>query len=244
LVGPVPTEPLVSVVLPTFNERRSLETLYPELCRALDGIASEIVVVDDGSPDGTAAYAETLVGPVPCNVQNRGRKLGLATAVMDGFTHSRGRVIVVMDADGSHPPAAIPLLVRAITDGRGEFALGSRYMPGGSAPGLSRRRRFVSRVATGIARPLVSVADPMSGFFAFSRTLLDRAPLSPLGYKIGLEIMVRCRPDPIVEIPIAFRPRSAGKSKLGGGAMRAYVRHIARLYGFRLAGTNRASSTR
>ncbi len=240
----MPTEPLVSVVLPTFNERKSLETLYPELCAALSGIASEVVVVDDGSPDGTAAYAETLSGPVTCIVRNRGRKLGLATAVLDGFAHSRGRVIVVMDADGSHPPTAIPTLVRAISDGGAEFVLGSRYIAGGSSPGLTPARRRVSRIATAIARPLVSVADPMSGFFAFSRPILDRAPLSPLGFKIGLEIMVRCRPRPIVEIPIAFRPRSAGRSKLGPGAMRAYVRHIMRLYFFRVLGSRRATSTR
>src|SRR5271170_3642285 len=149
-------EPRVSVVVPTLNERRSIEALYPELCAALAGIDSELILVDDGSPDGTAAYAQTLEGTVPCRVLNRGRKLGLATAVMDGFALSRGRVLVVMDADGSHPPEAIPILVRAITDGGAEFALGSRYMPGGSAPGMSRGRRLVSRIATGFARPLVS----------------------------------------------------------------------------------------
>jgi dolichol-phosphate mannosyltransferase len=244
LVCFVSVPPLVSIVIPTLNERPALETLYPELCSSLAGVPSEVVIVDDGSPDGTAEYAQTLSGAATCVVLNRGRKLGLATAVLDGFARSRGRVIVVMDADGSHPPEAIPILVREILDGGAEFVLGSRYMAGGSAPGLSRTRRVVSRVATGFARPLVAVADPMSGFFAFSRPILDRAPLSPLGFKIGLEIMVRCRPKPMVEVPIAFRARSAGKSKLGGGAMRAYVRHIGRLYGFRLAGTRRASSTR
>jgi dolichol-phosphate mannosyltransferase len=240
----VTPEPLVSVVIPTYNERDSLVSLYPELCTALTPYPSELIIVDDGSPDGTAAYAESLSGPVACVVKNRGRKLGLATAVTDGFALARGRVIVVMDADGSHPPAAIPKLVEAVTTGGAEFALGSRYIPGGSAPGLSRTRRVISRAATLLARPLVRVADPMSGFFAFRREVLGRAALSPLGFKIGLEIMVRCRPHPIAELPISFRPRSAGESKLGQGEIGRYLRHIGRLYGFRLVGARRASTTR
>jgi dolichol-phosphate mannosyltransferase len=240
----VSPEPLVSVVIPTYNERASLVTLYPELCAALTAYPSELIVVDDGSPDGTAAYAESLAGPVTCVVRNRGRKLGLASAVTDGFSHARGSVVVVMDADGSHPPAAIPQLVEVVTTGGAEFALGSRYIPGGSAPGLSRARRLISRAATLLARPLVPVADPMSGFFAFRREVLRRAPLSPVGFKIGLEIMVRCRPHPIAEIPISFRPRTAGESKLGQGEIGRYLRHIGRLYGFRLVGARRASSTR
>jgi glycosyltransferase involved in cell wall biosynthesis len=240
----VTTDPLVSVVVPTYNERGSLVTLYPEVCAALTPYASELIIVDDGSPDGTAAYAATLVGPVEVVVKNRGRKLGLATAVTDGFALARGSVIVVMDADGSHPPAAIPRLVEAVTGGGAEFALGSRYIAGGSSPGLSRSRRWISRGATILARPLVRVVDPMSGFFAFRRQVLTRCALSPLGFKIGLEIMVRCRPLPIAEIPITFRPRTAGESKLGQGEIGRYLRHIGRLYGFRLTGSRRASSTR
>jgi dolichol-phosphate mannosyltransferase len=240
----VSPDPLVSVVIPTYNERESLVTLYPELCTALAPYPSELILVDDGSPDGTAEYAQTLSGPLACVVRNRGRKLGLASAVQEGFALARGSVIVVMDADGSHPPSAIPKLVEAVTTRGAEFALGSRYMPGGSSPGLSRVRRLISRGATALARPLVPVADPMSGFFAFRHQVLSRAPLSPLGFKIGLEIMVRCRPQPIAEIPISFRPRTAGSSKLGQGEIGRYLRHIGRLYGFRLTDSKRASSTR
>jgi dolichol-phosphate mannosyltransferase len=236
--------PFLSVIIPTFNERDSLTSLYPELCAALTRYASELVVVDDGSPDGTAAYARTLSGAIGCTVLDRGRKLGLASAVENGFARSKGEVLVVMDADGSHPPAAIPALVEAVTSGGAEFALGSRWVPGGSASGFSLGRRLMSGIATGLARPLVAVADPMSGFFAFRRRILDRAPLSPLGYKIGLEIMVRCHPSPIAEVPISFRPRRAGESKLGRGEVGHYLRHVGRLYGFRLFGPSRASRTR
>jgi dolichol-phosphate mannosyltransferase len=241
--GLVPSGPLVSVVIPTYNERASLVTLYPELCSALARWPSELVIVDDGSPDGTAEYASSLSGPVPVVVVNRGRKLGLASAVEAGFARAQGSVYVCMDADGSHPPAAIPSLVAAVQGGA-EFALGSRYVSGGRAPGMSPARRLISRGATALARPLVPVADPMSGFFAVRREVVARSALSPLGFKIGLEVLVRCRPRPIAELPIVFRARSAGTSKLGQGEVGRYLRHIGRLYGFRLTGSRRASSTR
>ncbi|EQD49560.1 dolichyl-phosphate beta-D-mannosyltransferase precursor, partial [mine drainage metagenome] len=104
--------------------------------------------------------------------------------------------------------------------------------------------RLLSTGAALLARPLVSVRDPMSGFFALRRSILDRRPLAPIGYKIGLEILVKCRPAPIVEIPIEFRPRLAGESKLARGEIGRYLRHVGRLYGWRLGGPQRASSTR
>jgi dolichol-phosphate mannosyltransferase len=232
------------VIVPTYNERASLVGLYPQLCSVLARYPSELIVVDDGSPDGTAEYARSLAGTVGCTVLERGRKLGLASAVHDGFARARGEVLVVMDADGSHRPSSIPDLVEAVTAGGAEFALGSRWVPGGSAAGLTRGRRVVSSIASALARPLVGVKDPMSGFFAFRRSILARADLSPLGYKIGLEILVRCRPNPVVEVPIAFQPRTAGESKLGRGEIGQYLRHVVRLYAFRTFGPARASSTR
>jgi dolichol-phosphate mannosyltransferase len=240
----VPSAPFLSVIVPTYNERDSLARLYPELCAVLSRYSSELIVVDDGSPDGTAEYARSLSGPMDCTVLERGRKLGLASAVHDGFARARGEVLVVMDADGSHRPSSIPDLVAAVTTGGAEFALGSRWVPGGNAAGLSRGRRLVSSGATALARPLVRVKDPMSGFFAFRRSILGRAELSPLGYKIGLEILVRCRPNPIAEVPIAFQLRTAGESKLGRGEIGQYLRHVGRLYAFRIFGSARASSTR
>ncbi|MGA8663643.1 MAG: polyprenol monophosphomannose synthase [Thermoplasmata archaeon] len=238
----VPVE--VSVILPTYQERRSLELLYPALARVLAGVSAQLVVVDDGSPDGTAEYARSLQSPIPTTVIQRGRKLGLSSAVIAGFERSVGATLVVMDADGSHPPEAVLTLARAVAPGGAEFALGSRWVPGGSAPGLSRGRRLISAGAALLARPLVSVKDPMSGFFAFRRSILARGTLAPIGYKIGLEILVKCRPNPIVELPIVFRPRSAGASKLGSGEIGHYARHVARLYAWRLFGSRRASSTR
>ncbi len=236
--------PAVSVILPTYNERASLELLYPALAAALTGLAAELVVVDDGSPDGTAAFARSLQVPVPTRVVERAGKLGLASAVEAGFAAAQGETLVVMDADGSHPPDALPALVDAVRPGRAEFALGSRWVPGGRAPGLTVGRRVLSAGAALLARPLVTVRDPMSGFFAVRRDVLSRGTLAPIGYKIGLEVLVKCHPSPVVEVPIVFRPRAAGESKLGRGEIGHYLRHVFRLYGWRLFGSRRASSTR
>lgn len=236
--------PLVSVILPTFNERASLELLYPSLAAAVRTHSTEFVVVDDASPDGTAELARSLQSPVPTRVVERPAKLGLASAVEAGIAAAHGEILVVMDADGSHPTGSVPALIRAVQDGGAEFALGSRWVPGGSAPGLSRGRRTISAGAAVLARPLVSVHDPMSGFFAFRRTILSRGRLAPIGYKIGLEILVKCRPRPVVELPIVFCPRIAGESKLGSGEIGGYLLHLLRLYGWRLFGSRRASSTR
>jgi dolichol-phosphate mannosyltransferase len=240
----VTTAPLLTVVIPTFNERETLERLYPRLSAALAGHPAELVVVDDGSPDGTAAFARTLSAPLPTHVLERPAKLGLASAVQAGFDEAQGDVIVVMDADGSHPPEAVLRLEAAIRDGGAEFALGSRWVAGGSAPGLTRARRILSGGAGLLARPLVSVRDPMSGFFAVRRDVLARAPLHPIGYKIALEVLVRCRPRTIAELPIVFRERSAGESKLGRGEIGLYLRHLGRLYSWRLGRAFRASRTR
>ncbi|MGB6442451.1 MAG: hypothetical protein WBF81_04050, partial [Thermoplasmata archaeon] len=110
--------------------------------------------------------------------------------------------------------------------------------------GLTMGRRTVSAAARWLARPLTGVRDPMSGFFAVRRSILGRAPLTPVGYKIALEILVKCRPRPYVEVPFAFQPRLAGHSKLGRRVVANYVRHLARLYAFELTPRRRASSTR
>ena len=233
--------PGVSVVLPTYNERSALALFYPTLAPVVAALDGEIVLVDDGSPDGTAAFARTL-GPVPCTVIERPGLRGLASAVLDGMARARSDVLVVMDADGSHPAATVPTLVAAVTTGGAEMALGSRAVPGGRSPGLSAPRRVVSRAARALARPVTAVGDPMSGFFAVRRRVVERERLAPLGYKIALEVIVKGRPTPLVEVPFVFGPRLAGTSKLGRREMVNYVRHVARLYAF--AARRRASRTR
>ena len=236
--------PAFSVVLPTYNERGSLALLDPRLRAAVGARGGEVLVVDDDSPDGTASLVAELAERGMYVLHRRAARLGLASAVLEGISHAGSDVVAVMDADGSHPPELLPDLVAPIVEGRAEFVLASRHLPGARSDGLQGARRVISRGAQLLARPLTPVSDPMSGFFAFHRRILARSVLSPVGYKIALEILVRCHPRPVVEVPYSFAPRIAGESKLGGDQFGQYLRHLGRLYAYRVLGARRAASTR
>ena len=242
----MPNSDRVSVILPTYNERDGIAYLYPRLVEALSGVASALWVIDDQSPDGTAAVARSLEGALPVHVVERTGVRGLATAVLEGFRRASGESLAVMDADGSHPPEVLPALIRAVREGPAEMAIATRESWSGDTPGLALGRRIISTGGRWLARPLTRVRDPMSGFFVVRRSLLERARLDPVGYKIGLEILVRCRPRPVAEIPYRFQPRIAGESKLDQGEIGRYLRHLVRLYRARAFGgpDRRARRTR
>jgi dolichol-phosphate mannosyltransferase len=240
----VPEPPVVSVVIPTLNERESIALLAPRIAESLRNVTYEVVVVDDDSQDGTAAEVERIATTRPWRIRVRRGERGLASAVILGMSDAVGQVIVGIDADGSHPPEVIPALIAPILDGRAEMTIASRNVPGGAAPGLARSRRTLSWGASLLARPLTPVKDPMSGFFAVRRDVLARGGLTPVGYKIVLEILVKCRPSPALEVPYVFASRTAGESKLGSGEVGRYLQHVARLYVWSATGRGRASTTR
>lgn len=225
---------LVSVILPTYNERECVQRLSPRLEAFFRKVPGECIVVDDSSPDGTAEEVRRLEKQAPFRLISRPRKMGLASAVLTGIRAARGEVVIVMDADGSHPPELLPSLIRPLLEGRSEFVAGSRRLPK-DRPGFSGVRVLASKAAALLARPLTSVEDPMSGFFAFRRHILDRAEMDPIGYKIGLEILAKCQPSPLTEVPYSFGARLAGESKLGPNEIRDYVHHVVRLYRWRLS---------
>ena len=176
------TGPEVSVIIPTYCEAASIRPLLQSVSSLL-GLPGEIIVVDDGSPDGTAAIAREMTG-LPCEVRviDRQGRRDLSKAVVTGLCEGRGRVLVVMDADGSHPPEAITQLTRRIMNNGADLAIGSRYASGAeTASDWPPSRRIVSSIATALARPLVSVQDPMSGFFAISSAHLARTAPYPTG---------------------------------------------------------------
>ncbi|MGC2288939.1 MAG: polyprenol monophosphomannose synthase [Thermoplasmata archaeon] len=234
----------VSLLLPTFNERECLELLYDRIDSALRPYRHEVIVVDDSSPDGTADVVRRLAATGPYRLVSRPRRAGLSSAVLDGCRVATGRIVVVMDADGSHPPERLSDLIEPINVGRAEFTLGSRRVRGGGDEGLAPVRWMTSWIATLPARPLTAVHDPMSGFFAVRRDVLERATLKPTGFKVGLEILVKCHPWPVVEVPFHFGERLAGESKLGPGVIASYGHHLARLYRWRVADGRAASTTR
>lgn len=225
--------PRITVVLPTYNERENLAPLAQRLFTALDPREAELLVVDDDSPDGTAAAAAELAATYPVRCLVRHGERGLATAVIAGLRAARGELLVVMDADLSHPPEAIPALVAALADPAVSMAIGSRFVRGGRVDlHWPWHRRLNSLVARLLARPLTPVRDMMSGFFAVRRRGLRLEGLEPVGYKIALELIVRHRWTRVVEVPITFSERAAGRSKLNIGEQLRYLRHLARLYRF------------
>ena len=226
--------PAVSVVVPTFCEAENLRVLVPRLFDVLahEGLSAEVIVVDDDSPDATRAVCHQLGELFPLRLVIRRKERGLSSAVVHGLKLAQGDALVVMDADLSHPPEVVPQLVAALRDPDVDFVLGSRYIAGGSTEDdWGRLRRLNSRAATLMARLLTHASDPMAGFFALRRDLFveHAANLNPIGYKIALECLVKCGCRNVAEIPIRFRNRLHGESKLSLREQWNYLRHVARL---------------
>ena len=235
----------VSIVVPTFREAENIPILAERIEAALSGRGSEweLVLVDDDSRDGSEAVVEDLSQRLPVRMEvRRDPSRDLSLSVLRGIALSRFDRVVVMDADLSHPPERIPDLVRAL-DGDCDMAVGSRYAPGGRIDrGWGLWRHLNSFGATLLARPLTACSDPMSGFFALDRRVLpDLARLKPVGYKIGLELMVRGRLR-VAEVPIGFSDRARGTSKMNLRQQMNYLRHLKRLYLHRFGGLARVLS--
>lgn len=229
--------PDVSVIIPTYRERDNLVRLLPALFGVFyeASLSGEVIVVDDDSDDGTETLCRTLGTVKPLRLITRRDERGLATAVVRGLCEANAEICVVMDADFSHPPEEVPALVAALLHSDREMAIGSRYVEGGAIDAnWSRFRRLNSRVATLLAQGLTHIADPLAGFFAIRRNVVERGgELRPLGYKIALELIVRCDCRKVVEVPILFRDRAEGESKLSLRQQWLYLRHLARLYAAR-----------
>jgi dolichol-phosphate mannosyltransferase len=229
-------DPVVSIVVPTFREVENLPLLIARVSAAMTAAGHtsyEMIVVDDNSQDGTEeAISKAAAEGRPVRVITRTEERGLSSAVIRGFTEARGDILICMDADLSHPPEALPQLVETI---RGnptvDFVIGSRYVPGaGTDQSWGLFRWLNSKVATLMARPFTSAKDPMAGFFALPRKVFARADhLNPIGYKIGLELIVKCGCGDVREIPIYFADRQFGESKLSLKEQIRYIKHLKRL---------------
>lgn len=227
----------VSVIVPTYREAENLPILIPQVCKALQdaGLNGEVIIVDDDSRDGTVEVCAELAKSHPIRLETRTTERGLSTAVIHGFRHARGKYLICMDADLSHPPERVPELVRQLVEENADFVIGSRYVKGGSTDGdWGLFRKLNSLVATWLARPLTKTSDPMAGFFGLSKnSFASAAELDPIGYKIGLELMVKCGCSNVREIPIHFSDRLHGESKLSLKEQLNYLRHLKRLMEFK-----------
>jgi dolichol-phosphate mannosyltransferase len=231
-------DPQVSIIVPALNEASNLAPLAEQIDAALRDREGgyEVLIVDDNSQDQTPAVAEELSRKFPVRLIVRQQpKNGLSGAVLCGMEQARGEYLVVMDADLQHPPGKLPELLATLENDDADFALGSRYMPGGSTgEKWGVFRKINSRIATLLARPFAGrVTDPMSGFFALKRQTYENAQrLTPLGYKIALELMCKSRVQRVGEIPIHFAERTRGESKLTFKEQFRYLEHLSRLYDF------------
>jgi len=225
----------LSLISPTFNEKENIIPLVERVHKALSKYSYELIVVDDNSPDGTSELAKSLSSKYPLKVIVRTSERGLASAVVAGFDQATGEVLGVIDADLQHPPEEIPALLEAIRGGA-DVAIASRYVEGGSIEGWSAKREIISKGAKLLATILLpsirKIKDPLAGFFLLKRKVIDGAVLTPTGYKILLEVLVRGNASQIAEVPYTFKERERGKSNLTLGEQLNFLRHLSRLAWF------------
>lgn len=240
--GPVPVRPHAApwrtlVVVPTFNEKDNLEPIVAAIHTYLD---CDVLVVDDGSPDGTGAIADRLVAADPrVHVLHRQGKQGLGTAYLAGFAFAMARGyerVCEMDADFSHAPWDLPRLVHASADA--DLVIGSRYVPGGCTVGWDFKRRLLSRGANLYARLVLAsgIRDNTAGFRCFRTEALrqlDLAAVSAQGYAFQIEMAFRVvrAGRRVREIPIHFVDRRVGKSKMDGKIAREALLLVPKLRG-------------
>jgi dolichol-phosphate mannosyltransferase len=221
---------LLSIIVPTYNERQNIRPLVERIGGALEGIPYELIFVDD-STDGTdTVIAECEHRTPQVRLIHRGGQRGLATAVAEGIRRAKGEVVSVLDGDLQHPPEVLPLLLAALERTRADVAVASRNMRGGGYEAFTLTRQIASRGATLLARTLLSrarlVSDPMSGFFAVRKKAIAQVCLRPRGYKILLEILVRGHLGRVVEVPYRFQSRGAGCSKLTAWQQWEFLLHL------------------
>jgi len=232
-----PHPPPLSIVVPTYNERDRLPELVAAIfaayrAEALDG---ELIIVDDNSPDGTGQLADELAARHRIRVIHRAGKLGLGTAVIEGFTASQAPIVGVIDADMSHPPTLLPRMLAAMQGANADVVVASRYVAGGGTRGWPLARLVMSRLACIMAAGLTPVQDATSGFFLIRRDLARSVRISAGGFKICLELLVRGRPASVIEVPYVFEGRTAGESKMNLKEATGYLVQLRDLHRFKRA---------
>ncbi|WP_203413860.1 polyprenol monophosphomannose synthase [Entomobacter blattae] len=223
------TGPRLSVIIPCYNEKENVSLLVEKLEKTLKGISWEAVFVDDFSPDGTYREIERIA---QANSHIRGicriGRRGLSTAVIEGILSSSAEIVVVMDGDLQHDETRIPAFYSLIVNDVCDIVVASRYLEGGNAAGLSGpHRHFFSQLGVTFAQKLLSISltDPMSGFFAMRRSLFlaVASKLSGHGFKILLDVvMILPASVRIKELPVIFKERVAGQSKLDFSVLAAF----------------------
>ncbi|XP_031982932.1 dolichol-phosphate mannosyltransferase subunit 1 [Corvus cornix cornix] len=231
----------VSVLLPTYNERDNLPLVVWLLARTFSdsGIDFEIIIIDDGSPDGTQEVAqqlEKIYGSDKILLRPRARKLGLGTAYIHGMKYATGNFIVIMDADLSHHPKFIPEFIRKQKEGNFDIVSGTRYKGDGGVYGWDLKRKLISRGANFLTQVLLrpGASDLTGSFRLYRKEVLQKLMEKCVskGYVFQMEMIVRARQlgYTIGEVPISFVDRVYGESKLGGNEIVSFLKGLLTLF--------------
>eukprot|EP01119_Soliformovum_irregulare_P002266 TRINITY_DN12551_c0_g1_i1.p1 TRINITY_DN12551_c0_g1~~TRINITY_DN12551_c0_g1_i1.p1 ORF type:complete len:267 (-),score=75.08 TRINITY_DN12551_c0_g1_i1:92-892(-) len=231
-----------SIVVPAYKEGKNLKPLVERIVAEVDSRKGskitrknlEIIVVDDNSRDGSEEVINKLrVEGYPCRIIVRTTERGLSSAVLRGFNEAQGEYMLCMDADLQHPPEKAPDLLEALqSKPNADFVIGTRY---GEGVAIDKdwplHRRIISVGARLLSRPLTPLSDPMTGFFGLKKSVFKRGKnISPLGFKIALELYTRCQCKNPVEVPFSFGVRIEGESKLDGKVIVKYLQQLFELY--------------
>jgi len=219
----------LTVIIPTYNEEANISKIIEEINSIFrkNSLCGEILIIDDDSPDGTITSVREMQKTLPnVNLIVRISDHGLSQSVAEGFIRASSEILVVIDADFSHPPALISQMYEEIRAGY-DIVIGSRYMKGGAIKDWPLKRRILSFGATFLGRIIFpDISDPVSGFFALRKTVVMNAPLKPRGYKILLEVLGKGVWLKDKEIPFEFIDRQIGNSKLQFDTILEYLKQL------------------
>ncbi|CUM63124.1 uncharacterized protein PRCAT00000691001 [Priceomyces carsonii] len=230
-----------TVILPTYNERKNLPILIYLLAKTFNEnkIDWEVVIVDDNSPDGTQEVAKKLVGVFGedhIQLRPRAGKLGLGTAYVHGLKYATGNFVIIMDADFSHHPEAIPQFIAKQKEGDYDIVTGTRYAGDGGVYGWDLKRKLVSRGANFLSSIVLrpNVSDVTGSFRLYRKPVLDKiiSETKSKGYVFQMEMIVRAKVlgYSVGEVPISFVDRLYGDSKLGGDEIVGYLKGVWSLF--------------
>lgn len=231
-----------SIIIPTYKEVNNLACLLEKFNHpAFSGKKFEVILVDDNSDDGSVELMQQLRADYPwARMIVRKEQRSLSRSVVFGFERAAHPLLVSMDADLSHPVEAIPAMLDSLEEDKVDMVIGSRYIPGGSVEeSWPERRKMISKTCALLTKHLLmlQVNDPLSGFFAVKSATLQRGNIqNPTGWKIALEIMIKCRCLNVKEVPIHFSDRRFGKSKLNAKVGMAFMRQLSQLAYFQYIG--------
>ena len=221
----------LTILLPTYNESSTIEKMLDAIITTIPTkINTEILVIDDDSPDGTSkivdSYIQKSKEKIALKIHTRKNKRGLSSAIVDGIDLANGKFVLVMDSDFSHPPKIILDMYHELANNGFDIVIGSRYVRNGVIESWPWSRKLISKIGNGLAKLWfrLDVNDSMSGFFALKKNLIKDISFEAIGYKILLEILVKTKGVKVKEVPYVFRNRQEGASKFSFSLISDYFR--------------------